>query len=97
MEEEPKQDTHSIFKEKFKQNPLDPELSIQQLLKTTLHKKHSRDLLRKLEEKNDIVGKVNRVSPEKRETDSSAVVDIKTIEQVSLTRSITHLLVAYDQ
>ena len=82
MEQDGKRDTNGNFKDKFKQNPFGTGLSVQQILNFALQKKYSRDLLRKVEEKNTPFPRDKKTFLQKSESNLNAKIDIKTIEQV---------------
>ena len=82
MEQEGKRDTNGNFKDKFKQNPFEAGLSVQQILNFALQKKYSRDLLKKVEEKNSPFPRDRRITLDKKESTIGTKIDIKTLEQV---------------
>lgn len=79
MEDPSTKDTQSYFKEKFKLNPLNKKLSIKQMIKVALNKKQSRDLIRKMYEKNGVPKEDKTTEAEKKDP---LIYDVKTLEQV---------------
>lgn len=83
MEQDGKRDTNANFKEKFRQNPFASGLSVQQILNFALQKKYSRDLLRKVDEKNSTFPKDKKTTTQKTDGTQNTKIDVKTIEQVT--------------
>lgn len=82
MDETGNKENQAAFKEKFKLNPMNKNLNVKQMIKLALHKKHCRELIRKMYEKQGIFKEDSRPETEKKDIETSLSYDPKTLEQV---------------